>query len=81
MEAPIRLLSLLLNLSLALALCARAQTRQPQPAPAAKPADIVRQFYGWYVGELQQNRDPVKQDRAKVQKWVVQSYLIAIQRP
>ncbi len=79
MHSSIRLAPIAVLLALtALGDCA-PQTRKPAPL-AIQPAEIVREFYHWYLKALAQNKDPVSQDQPTLRRFLSAGLLAEIDR-
>ncbi|PYJ11205.1 MAG: hypothetical protein DMF06_03580 [Verrucomicrobia bacterium] len=71
-----KLLVSVLTLAFALGCSSLAQATEPS---AAKPADAIRNFYRWYVGELIANRNPME-NRRELKRFATERLLKEIDR-
>ena len=63
-----------------LTLGANALLAQAAAAKSDQPSEVVDAFYRWYIKALVQGRDPMKQDKVTLRKFVATSLLDEIDR-
>ena len=52
----------------------------PVPVPVPAPDVAVRNFYNWYLAQLVANKDPFRDDKAGLKRYVSERLLTEIQR-
>ena len=61
-------------------LAAGTSAPTPGPNPQAGPPAVLEEFYHWYVDSLNQRRDPLSDERAKIGQYVSQKLLRQIDK-
>jgi hypothetical protein len=72
------LILLLMILLPGLAIAGKAEL--PQKSPAASPVantpeSLIKDFYRWYIGRLNQNKDPLRKEKAALGKYLTPEFL------
>ena len=52
----------------------------PAELPIAGPARMLSNFYRWYLGSLNENRDPIQFERDRLQKFLAPSLMAELDR-
>src|SRR5436853_48827 len=72
------LLSLMMILLPGATVARQAETMQKSPATsstASTPESVVKDFYRWYIGRLNLNKDPLSKEKAALGKYITPEFL------